>query len=124
MQKLLFLFVFSTSQYTKIEVFHRYFFVNMQEEAALSHSLKKSLMQNFIFCAVSNDKCRSSRSEVKDVLKICSKFTGKHPCRSVVLIKLQSSFIEIALRHWCSPVNLLRIFRTFFAKNTSGWLLL
>ena len=36
---------------------------------------------------------------VKVVLKICSKFTEEHPCRSVVLIKLQSNFIEIALRH-------------------------
>ena len=32
--------------------------------------------------------------------------------------------IEIALRHGCSPINLLHIFRTPFLKNTSGWLLL
>ena len=38
--------------------------------------------------------------------------------------KLHSNFIEIALRHGCSPVNLLHIFRTPFPKNTSGWLLL
>ena len=30
----------------------------------------------------------------------------------------------IALRHGCSPVNLLHIFRTAFPRNTSGWLLL
>ena len=29
----------------------------------------------------------------KGVLKICSKFTGEHPCRSVISIKLQSSFV-------------------------------
>ena len=29
-----------------------------------------------------------------------------------------------ALRHVCSPVNLLHIFRTLILKNTSGWLLL
>ena len=34
------------------------------------------------------------------------------------------SFIETTLRHGCSPVNLLHIFRTLFLKNTSGWLLL
>ena len=70
---------------------------------------------------------RSSSPEVflgKGVLKICSKFTGEHPCRSAISIKLQSNFIEIALRHGCSPVNLLHIFRTPFHKNTSGWLLL
>ena len=33
-------------------------------------------------------------------------------------------FIEIALRHGCSPVNLLHIFRTHFPKNTPGWLVL
>ena len=35
----------------------------------------------------------------------------------------QSNFIEIALRHGSSPVNLLHIFRTPCTKNTSGWLL-
>ena len=38
----------------------------------------------------------------KGVLKICSKFTGEHPCRSAISIKLQRNF----------------------SKNTSGWLLL
>ena len=38
--------------------------------------------------------------------------------------KVASNFIEITLRHGCSPVNLLHIFRTPFSKNTSGWLLL
>ena len=61
---------------------------------------------------------------VKGVLKICSKFTGKHPCRNVISIKLQSTFIEITLRHGCSSVNSLHFFRIAFSKNTSGWLLL
>ena len=30
-------------------------------------------------------------------------------------------FIELALWHGCSPVNLLHIFRTPFPKNTSRW---
>ena len=38
--------------------------------------------------------------------------------------KFASNFIEIALRHGCSPVNLLHIFRAPFLKNTSGRLLL
>ena len=69
----------------------------------------------------------SSHSEVffrKDVLKICSKFTGEHLCRRVISIKLRSNFIEIALRHGCSPVNLLHVFRTSFPRSTSWWLLL
>ena len=47
----------------------------------------------------------------KGVLKICSKFTGERPSRSVISIKL--------LWHGCSPVNLLHIFRTPLTKNTS-----
>ena len=39
-------------------------------------------------------------------------------------VNLLCNFIEITLRHACSPVNLLRIFRTPLSENTSGWLLL
>ena len=139
----------------------------------------------------------------KGVLKVCSIFTGEHPCRSVVSINLPwkvpkvprengmelfpwelwepfrtavtlrkrwndcfvlsiwkqlftyfritsiyvygnnaemlkvpiwlklvlweaatETAIEITLWHWCSPENLLHIFRKYFPKNTSGWLLL
>ena len=63
---------------------------------------------------------RSNLPEVflgKGVRKICSKFTGEHPT-------LLCNFIEIALRHGCSPVKLLLIFRTIFPKITPGWLLL
>ena len=57
-------------------------------------------------------------------LKICDKFTAEHPCRNVISLKLLYNFIEITLRHGCSPVNLLHIFRTTFLKNTSEGLLL
>ena len=85
----------------------------------------------------------------KGVLKTCSKFIRKHPCRSAISIKWQSNFIKITLwhgcssvnllhisikwqcnfikitlRHGCSSVNLLHTFRTLFSKNTSGGLLL
>ena len=60
----------------------------------------------------------------KDVLKICSKFTGEHPYRSVISIKLLCNFTKIKLRHGCSPVNLWHIFRTPFPKNTYVGLLL
>ena len=57
---------------------------------------------------------RSCHPEVflgKGVLKIYSKFTGEHPCQSAISINLLCNFIEIAHRHGCSPVNLMRIFR-------------
>ena len=70
---------------------------------------------------------RTSPPEVflyKGVLKICSKFTGENPCRSVNSLKSLCNFIEIILRHGCPPVNLLHIFRKAFLKNTSWGLLL
>ena len=80
-----------------------------------------------MFVKTIKSSLRSSHPEVllgKYVLEICSKFTGGHPCRSAISIKLQGNFIEIALRYGCSPVNLLHIFRTLFLKSTSGWLFL
>ena len=71
---------------------------------------------------------RSSRSEVflgkEGVVKTYRKSTGEHPCQSIFSIKLLCNFIEIALRHGFSPVNLLHIFRIPFLKNNSGGLLL
>ena len=55
-----------------------------------------------------SQKVRSNCPELflrKGILKICSKFTWENLCRSVISIKLQSNFIEITLRHGCSPVN-------------------
>ena len=70
-------------------------------------------------------KDRSSHPKVflgKGVLKICSKFTGEHSCRSVISIKLQSNFIEITLRHGCAPVNLRHIFWYLFLRTSlGGW---
>ena len=66
---------------------------------------------------------RSSHPDVflgKDVLKICSKFTGKHSCRSAILIKLLCNITEITLQRGCPPVHLLHIFRAAFPKDTSG----
>ena len=45
-------------------------------------------------------------------------------CGTVILIKLQSNFLEITLRHGYSSVNFLHIFITSFPKNTSGGMLL
>ena len=55
-------------------------------------------------------KYRSSCLELflrKGVLKIFRKLTGERPCRCVISIKLLWNFIEITIRHGCSPVNLL-----------------
>ena len=88
---------------------------------------RKHLIWRFVvsFLILKRNTGRSSHSEVflrKGVLKICSRFTEEHPCRSVISIKMQGNFIEIALWHGCSPVNLLDISRTPFRRYYSGWL--
>ena len=68
---------------------------------------------------------RCSRPKVflgKVTLKICSKFTGEHACRDAISIKLLNNFIETVLGHGCSPVNLLRVFRTPFPRSATWWL--
>ena len=70
---------------------------------------------------------RSSHPEMfvkNGALKICSKFTGEHLCRSVISIMLLCNFIEISLWHEFPPVNLLHIFKTLFPTKTSGRLFL
>ena len=58
---------------------------------------------------------RSSPPEVflgNVVLKIYSKFTGEHQCRSVIC-----NFIKTTLRYECSPVNLAYFFRNTFSED-------
>ena len=62
----------------------------------------------------------SSHEEVllgKGVLKICSKFIGEHPWQRAISINLPCNFIEIALQHGCSPVNLLHILDYLFLRT-------
>ena len=61
---------------------------------------------------------------LRKYVKICSKCTGEHLCRSAISIKLQSNFIEITLWHGCFPVNLLHIIEKPFYMITYGGLLL
>ena len=92
---------------------------NKQNIGAISHDLSKTSTLKFVSsylqkrCESTKTYSRSNRPEVflgESVLKICSKFTEEHPCRSAISIKLQSNFIEITLSHGCSPVNLLHNF--------------
>ena len=55
-----------------------------------------------------------------DAMKRCSENMQqiyRRHCRSIILM-LQNNFIEITLRHGCSPLNLFHIFITRFPKNT------
>ena len=99
---------------TLSNIYERAFCENSEQLMSVNYFSKRALS-------------RSSPSEQflgKGIQKICSKFTGEHPCRSGMSIKLHCSFLEIALRHGCFPVNMLHIFRTRFSKNTSEGLFL
>ena len=84
----------------------KFAFVNSKYES-------KMKLTTAIYLYAKNKIFRSSPPEVflgKVVLKI-SKFSGEYPCRSAVLIQLPASnFFETAIRHGCSPVNLLHTF--------------
>ena len=77
-----------------------------------------------------NPLFRSSSPEVflgKGVLKIRSNFSGEHPCRSGISVKLLCIFIEIALRHGCSPVNCCIFYEHLYLRTPLDgcfWLLL
>ena len=90
------------------------------QKVEVTHRVMKNLLLTswnfYISCLFYRDLCvillnyRSSRPEVflrKGVLKICSKFTGEHPCRRVIF-----------------KANLLHIFRAPSPRKTSGRLLL
>ena len=76
------------------------------------------------------EKIRSSRPKVfckKCVLRIFTKFTGKHLCQSLFLIKLRPqacSFIKKRLWHSYFPVNFMKFLRTPFYIEHLWWLLL
>ena len=93
-------------------------------ETCLEDVLKTSSRPTNVCLGYSFRSSHQRCSVTKGVLKICSKFTGEHPCRSVISIKLLCNFIEIALWHGCPPVNLLHIFTTIFLNNTSEGVLL
>ena len=95
-----------------------------------------------IDCSVSSDMLESIRSKKNYHFRLSANLSNPSTSEKNLLLILQISvplsgnpfrspgeklfcnFIEIALRHGCSPVNLLHIFKTPFLKNTSGWLLL
>ena len=89
-------------------------FFNVMEEQEVFKKLWKLL-----FYFIQKTLFRSSRSQMFfkiDVLKNFVIFTGKHLCRSLFLIKLQTwrPVIKKRLQHRCFPVSIAKILRTLF----------
>ena len=57
------------------------------------------------------------------VLRMCCEFPGAYLCMGVILIKLESGFVEVALLRCCSPVGLLHVWGASSLETTSGKLL-
>ena len=74
----------------------------------------------------SHRKC----SVKKVVLRNFAKFTGKHLCQRLFLIKLQvlglrpATLLKKSLWYRCFPINFAKFLKTPFLQNTSGRLLL
>ena len=83
------------------------------------------------FCVIIIYPIYSNRSSCpgvfckKGILKNFTKFTGKHLCQSLFLIKLQALGPDIR-RPWqrCFPVNFAKFLRTPFLTKHLPWLLL
>ena len=113
-------FLYSLKTSENLRVFWRFQGV---EEGCIGNEWVKSIHNQGYRKRPLTWNCGSSHPEVflrKRVLKICSKFAGEHPCRSAISLKLHCNFIEIALRHGCSTVNFLCIFRTPFLRTNLG----
>ena len=113
-----------------------------------SHLLKKYVMENFIFCAVSVFRLHLCFITVSDstlvnlgkkqppevfykrkgVLWIFAKFTGKHQCQSLFFDEVAclrpAALLKKRLWHRCFLVNFAKFQRTPFLQNTSERLLL
>ena len=74
---------------------------------------------SFKFFSITRSSCPEVFLE-KVVPKICSEFTGEHPCRRMILISYFATLWNPTSALVFSTVNLLHIFKTPFSKNTSG----
>ena len=85
------------------------------------HWKKKSCILNGFTFRSSHRRC----SAKKGILKNFTKFTGKHLCWSLFLIKFHPwKFIKKRLQHRCFPVKFAKILSAIFFYKNLWWLLL
>ena len=86
--------------------------------------------ENFIIPIFYSPACfyGTGAAKKKAVLKNFTKFTETHLCMSLFVNKVaglrHSILIKKRLWHRCFLVNFVKLLRTHYLQNTSGWLLL
>ena len=95
---------------------------NISKNHANSWGWQNFCCQTQLFCLLKKkqDSYKSNHPEVfqrKAVLKICSKFTGGHPCQSATSVMLLCSFIEITNHTsvWVFSCKFVAYFQTTFS---------
>ena len=97
-----------------------YFAINLSREYICSKRAREMHSASFIFNNSSSHRRWSLR---KVVFRNFAKFSGKHLCQSLFLIKLQLwayNFIKKRLWHRCFSVDFAKFQRTPFLQNTCG----
>ena len=114
---------------------HKFFHVSIVNTSEICCKINYRIVCVLIFLFVSNPKtlCRKSVEKLSYLIwkqpprgvlmKKCSE-NMQQIYRRTPMLRCDFNEVEIALRHGCSPVNLLHIFRAPFPRKTSGWLLL
>ena len=137
--------------YTEVIVFNRWFFFTIQIQVLFKKKSWKILKGNnnygwnyftkyndlLLICWISNAILLGPTTGTGQIFRCITtrKNQRKNDQRKKALVMywrktfernvyLLCNFIEIELRHGCSPVNLPHIFRIPFPRNTSGRLLL
>ena len=88
-----------------------------------SISLQYTLLQYTIQKILTKLQERFQKQPPRGVLKKWCSENMQQIYRRTPMPKCDFNKVEITLRHGCSPVNLLHIFRTPCPRNTSKWLL-
>ena len=90
-----------------------------QVAASLTLAASSNYIQKQPSRGVLKKRCSESMKQIyrRTPMLKCDFNKGEHPCRSEISIKLLCNFIEIALRHVCSPVNLLQYFQNTFSEE-------
>ena len=95
-------------------------YFNTNHHSALNSRIENSVIKEIptqVFFRSNHRRC----SIKTDVLKNCTKFTGKHLCQGLFFNKVAGlrpvTLLKRRLWHRCFPVNFAKFLRTHFLQN-------